>query len=77
MSAINKELYDALVSAKVPDELATAAARSLNEDTNSSKADIALIREDMANVKARLAMVERLQWIVVAGVIVLVIKAFV
>jgi hypothetical protein len=76
MSAINKELYDALVAAKVPDEIATAAARSLAEELQQSQTGLSGVREELAEVKARLAVVEKLQWIVVAGVIGLLIKSF-
>ena len=68
MSAINKELYDALLKAGTPDDMATAAARSVTEGQSS-------VREDLINIKTRLAMVEKLQWIIVVGVVGLVIKA--
>ncbi len=68
MSAINKELYDALLKAGSSDDLATAAARSVAEDQGS-------IKEDLVNIKTRLAMVEKLQWVIVIGVIGLVLKA--
>ena len=68
MSAINKELYDALIKAGAPDDLATAAARSVSEDQSS-------IKEDLVNIKTRLAMVEKLQWVIVVGVVGLVLKA--
>jgi hypothetical protein len=76
VSAINKELYDALVAAKVPDEIATAAARSLAEEMRQSQTGLSGVREDLAELKDRLAVVEKLQWIVVAGVIGLLIKSF-
>ena len=64
----NKELYDALLKAAAPDDMATAAARSVTENQSS-------IREDLINIKTRLAMVEKLQWVIVVGVVGLVIKA--
>lgn len=76
MSAINKELYDALIQANVSDEIATKAAKSVSEDTLSKSEDISQIRQDVAVMQARLAIVEKLQWIVVAGVVALVIKSF-
>jgi hypothetical protein len=76
MSAINKEIYDALIAAKVPDDLATAAARSISEELQTSKSDVTTIREDLASIKARLSLVEKLQWIVVAGVIGILVKSF-
>ena len=66
MAVINKELYDALIEAKVSDEKATKAA--------SSDLDL---KEDIADIKARLALVEKLQWVIVIGVIGLVIKSLV
>jgi hypothetical protein len=76
VSAINKELYDALVAAKVPDEIATAAARSLAEEMQQSQTGLSGVRGELAESKARLAVVEKLQWIVVVGVISLLIKSF-
>jgi len=76
MSAINKELYDALMRAKVPDEVATAAARSVAEELRDSQAGLSGVREELAGIKARLVVVEKLQWVVVAGVIGLLIKSF-
>jgi hypothetical protein len=76
VSAINKKLYDVLVAVKVPDEIATAAARSLAEEMRQSQTGLSGVREDLAELKDRLAVVEKLQWIVVAGVIGLLIKSF-
>ena len=64
MSLINKELYDAPIEANVSEEKATAAAKS---DTS--------IKKDIANIKARLALVEKLQWGILLGIIGLVVKA--
>ena len=66
MSVINKELYDALIEAKVSDEKATAAAKS---DTS--------VKEDIADIKARLSVAEKLQWGILLGVIGLIIKSFI
>ena len=63
MSVINKELYDALREANVSDEKATAAAAS------NTQADI-------ADIKARLSVVEKLQWGILLGIIGLFIKSF-
>ena len=76
MSAINKELYDAFMTAKVPDEIATAAARSVVEELRESQTGLSGVREELAELKARLAIVGKLQWVVVAGVIGLLIKSF-
>lgn len=72
MSVINKELYDALIEAKVSDAKATAAAKS---DT-SLKDDIAEINARMAGMDARLSIVEKLQWGILLGVVGLMIKSF-
>lgn len=73
MSAINKDLYDALIKANVSDELATKAARSVTEETDN----INQIKQDIAVIQVRTAMVEKLQWVVVAGIIALVIQSFI
>ena len=65
MAVINKELYDALREANVSDEKATAAAKS---DTEA--------KEDIADIKARLALVEKLQWGILLGIIGLFVKSF-
>ncbi len=75
MSAINKELYDALMKAGAPDDLATAAARSVSEDQGPIKEDLVNIRTRLVMLETRLAMVEKLQWVIVIGVIGLVLKA--
>lgn len=65
MSTINKALYKALLEAQVSEESASAAAET----------DTSLNRE-LAEVKARLALVEKLQWTVVIGVIGLLMRAY-
>lgn len=72
MSVINKQLYDALLAAKVPDDLATRAAESISiapEDLNQLKLQL-------SSMEARLALVEKLQWPIFVGVIGLLIKAY-
>jgi len=66
MSVINKELYDALIEAKVSDEKATAAAKS----------EVS-VKEDIADIKARLAVAEKLQWGILLGVVGLIVKSFI
>jgi hypothetical protein len=73
MSVINKQLYDALIAANVPEEKATAAAESVEEKIES----IIIVEKELAVINARLAMVERLQWVIVAGVVGLLIKSFI
>ncbi|HBQ45358.1 MAG TPA: hypothetical protein DD716_06925 [Thiomicrospira sp.] len=73
MSAINKDLYDALIKANVSDELAIKTARSVTEETDN----INQIKQDIAVIQVRIAMVEKLQWVVVAGIIALVIQSFI
>ncbi|MGZ9106965.1 MAG: hypothetical protein ACXW3M_14430 [Rhodoplanes sp.] len=55
MTAINKELYDALVAAGSPEDKASAAAATvkLAEDL-ATKADIALLRADLNALEARI-----------------------
>ena len=66
MSTINKELYQALLEAKVSEEKAAAAA-----ETDMS------VHNELAEVKVRLALVEKLQWVIIAGVVGLLIKAYI
>lgn len=51
MSTINKALYDALLVAQVPEELATAA--SAPEDLKSLQSDVATLREKVASIDAK------------------------
>ena len=55
MTAINKELYDALVADGSPEDKASAAAATvkLAEDL-ATKADIALLRADLNALEARI-----------------------
>ena len=75
MSVINKELYDALILAKVPEDKAAAAARPLG-DMSQLKADISDLKVDVADLKARMTSVERLLWGVLLGIIALFLKSF-
>lgn len=74
MSVINKELYDALIEAKVSDEKATAAAKSLDQGI---KADISDIKVNIAGIEARLALAEKLQWGIILGIVGILIKSFI
>ena len=76
MSAINRESYDVLIAAKVPDDLATAAARSISEELRTPKSDIRTIIGDSASMKAGPSLVEKLRWMAVAGVIAILVKIF-
>ena len=69
MSTINKELYDALIEARVSDEKAIATASS----EAFMKKDIA----DIADIKVRLTVIEKLQWAIILGVVGLIIKSFI
>jgi len=66
MTAINKELYEALREANVSENKAYAA----------SETDMK-VHQELADIKARLALVEKLQWVVVAGVAGLLLKSFI
>ena len=65
MPTINKALYKALLEAQVSEENASAAA-----ETDMS------LHHELAEVKARLALVEKLQWAIIIGVIGLLMKAY-
>ena len=79
MSAINKELYDALLEGNISEKTAAKAARSV---LNEKLADrIEALERRMSAVETRLAVVEtkletitRLLWILVAGVAGILIK---
>ncbi len=64
-TTINRELFEALKEAKVSEEKAYAAA-----ETDMS------IHQDLADIKARLSLSEKLQWVVIAGVVGLLLKSF-
>lgn len=65
MPTTNKALYKALLEAQVSEENASAAA-----ETDMS------LHHELAEVKARLALVEKLQWAIIIGVIGLLMKAY-
>ena len=87
MTAINKDLYDALIEAKVSDAKATAAAipdTSTKEDTaeiktrlSSLETHLSVVETRLSVVETRLSLVEKLQWGILLGVVSLIIKAFV
>ncbi len=64
------ELYDALIAAGAPEEKARAAAQAMSEESLATKADIARLERELSVVK----------WMtgaIVAGVVSLLLKAFV
>ena len=65
MPTTNKALYKALLEAQVSEENASAAA-----ETDMS------LHHELAEVKARLALAEKLQWAIIIGVIGLLMKAY-
>ncbi len=73
MSVINKELYDALIEAKVSDEKATRAAQSLDQGL---KSELSEIKVKVASIEARLVIAEKLQWGILLGVVGLIVKSF-
>lgn len=80
MSTINKQLYDALLAAHVKDDLATKAAESVTAaqpEITNMREDIAEIKAKIALVETRMALVEKLQWLIVAGILGLLIRAFI
>jgi len=72
MSTINKELYDALIEAKVGEDTATKAARSVQGEEQNKRLDN--IDKRLIVVETKLDTVNRLLWIVIAGVAGLLIK---
>ena len=72
MSAINKELYDALIEARVGEETATNAARSVQGEEQNKRLDN--IDKRLTVVETKLDTVNRLLWIVTAGVAGILIK---
>ncbi len=79
MAEINKELYDALIEAKVSDEKATAAARANSKTQDNLDLlthDLTESKVGIAELKARLAIVEKLQWGILLGVAGILFKAF-
>ena len=72
MSAINKELYNALIEARVGEETATNAARSVQGEEQNKRLDN--IDKRLTVVETKLDTVNRLLWIVTAGVAGILIK---
>ena len=67
MSTLNKEIYEALLEAGVTKDSASLAAESVEH----SNLDIRL-----AIVETKLDTITKMMWIVVAGIIALVLKAY-
>ena len=73
MSTMIAEVYEAFISAGAPDEKAKAAARAVAEyDTRFARID-----GDLALVKAEIIVLKWMLGFVLAGVVSLVLKAFV
>lgn len=72
MSTVNKELYDALLSAKVPEEKAAAAAAVDTNDMTDLKVGLAELKAD---VNARMAALERVGWGILLAVVGLIVKS--
>jgi len=68
------EVYTAFRKAGVPEEEAKAAAEAPSSDSVATKGDIHSLEVEQAKVNAKLAVIEKLQWIIVAGIVGLVIK---
>ena len=65
-------LYDALVAAGAPDEKARQAASDIAE----YKDDMTGLRTELADIRSRLRVLEWMGGTLMAGVLALVIKAF-
>jgi len=74
MTTMITEVYTAFRKAGVPEEEAKAAAEALSSDSVATKGDIHSLEIEQAKINAKLAVIEKLQWIIVAGIVGLVIK---
>jgi len=63
MSTLNKEIYEAFLEAGVAKESASRAAEAVEHS-------------DLAIVETKLDAITKMMWIVVAGIVVLVLKAY-
>ena len=75
MSSMVSELYRALKSAGVDEDSAILASQAVYDAAGSLK--INAVEKDLAVLKAELEIVKKMQWIILAGVIALVIKTFI
>jgi len=69
MSTLIIEVYEAFLSAGVPEDKARAAAKAMADDQSATKGDIAKLDKEIAIVKWMLG-------VVIAGVTALLLKAF-
>ena len=90
MTTLNQELYEALVAAGAPDNLAKRAAASILSQLLSELATQAELKDAIARLDTRLAIfetrfthveaalkrVKRLLWALVLGVILLLARAY-
>ena len=67
MSVMNKEIYAALLDAGASEEKATEAAVAVEH---------ADLDKRMAIVGTKLSTIEKMLWMVIAGIIALILKAF-
>ncbi len=70
MTAINRELYHALLEAGASEEKADEAASSVVND------DMEQIKIEMAVLSSKMTLMERLLWIVIGGLISILLKLF-
>jgi hypothetical protein len=90
MTTLNQELYEALVAAGAPDNLAKRAAASILSQLLSELATQAELKDAIVHLDTRLAIIEtrfthveaalkrvtRLLWALVLGVILLLARAY-
>jgi len=79
MSAINKELYDALIEGNISEDKAAKAARSVMNEKQQDRFEaverrLGAVETRLAVVETKLETVTRLQWILVAGVAGILVK---
>jgi len=67
MSTLNKEIYEALLEAGVTADSASRAAESVEHSDLDKR---------LAIVETKLDTITKMMWIVVAGIIALVLKAY-
>jgi len=70
MSTIIIEVYEAFLSAGVPEDKARAAAKAMSDDQNATKSDINKLDKERAIIKWMLG-------IIITGIVALLIKTFI
>jgi chemotaxis response regulator CheB len=80
MSVMDAEVFDAFRSIGVADDKASAAAQAMKRqdpDILTIKVDMGVMKGDIATLKVDVALLKWMVGFIVAGIIALVLKAFV